>query len=203
MATFNDIAAGPRKRQPSFLPLPGARFNVERNAWDGPHAALDIIALEEGAYEDAVREARAHAVKQGLSDPRPGDEIYDRALMRETLARACLDQSNQENESPFFPGGAEQIRSSRIMTPEVVEYLHTVQELHQDAVNPLAKDLSAAEYMAAVLKTAGGDPSFFASSRPGTQWSFLHTLASQLAGSMMHASASGGPSGAADAKTET
>lgn len=201
MATFEKIVQGPRARCPSFLPLSGARFNVEKNTWEGPGAHLDVIALSEEEYGAVLKAAREYAIKYGVADPKPDDELYERGVMLNTVVRACVDQDVRDEEQPFFPGGVEQILGSKILLPEAIAYLYEVQRHHQDEVNPLVKDLSPAEYTAALITTAGGDKAFFVSSRHGLQWSFTRTLASRQLVSMSRESPSGGPTDAAPSTT--
>jgi hypothetical protein len=201
MASFKSIAQGPRQRKATKLPLSGARFNVERGDWDGPTIALDVIPLGESEHADVLKFAREYAMKRGVADPGPSDELYERGVMVKTIALACVDIDVKDAETPFFVGGAEEIEDSKSLLPEVVAYLYKVQQLHQDECNPLLKDFSPAEYMAGLARTAAGDISFFVSSRPGTQWSFVRTLASQQLSSMTRGSGSGGPSEAAPSMT--
>jgi hypothetical protein len=192
MPTFDDLSGEPRRRKPAVLPLPGARLNVATGKWEGPTLPLDIIALGEREHDEVLEEARAFAIKHGLSDPKPEDELYERGLMVHTLVRSCLDQAVTDEEKPFFPGGAEQILASRVMLPELIAYLYQLQQLQQDEANPLIKEQTPAEYMAALVKTAGGDMTFFVSSRPSTLWNFTRSLAAQRLVSMTRESPSGG-----------
>lgn len=201
MPSFHTIVQGPRKRKPARLPLSGARFNVERGEWEGPTIPLEVIALGDGEYAETLKFAREYALKRGVADPGPENELYERGKMVKTIALACLDIDVKDSEAPFFVGGTEEIEDSRTLLPEIVAYLYNVQQLHQDETNPLVKELSPAEYMAAMIHTAGGDPSFFVSSRPGTQWSFTRTLASQQLASMTRESGSGGHTDAAASTT--
>jgi hypothetical protein len=181
MSKFSDIAEGTRARHPATLPLPGARVNAETGEWEGPTVALDLRALREDEYVQVLERARAFAVARGVAHPEPGDDIFERGKMVHTLAVACIDKdSPPEAPAPFFDGGWESIHRASNLTPEVVAYLALKQALFQDEVNPLATSQSPAEFMAAVIKTAGGDLGFFVNSRPGLQWSFTRTLASQL-----------------------
>lgn len=193
MGTFSKLVLGRRVRKLAKLPLAGARYDIDRGDWEGPSAAVALVAITEAEYGDALGKARKYAQERGVANPEPGDDLYERGLMIHTLAAACIDPDSPEDApQPFFDGGAAQILASDTLTPEIVGYLYGLQQQHQDEHNPLVKDLSPAEFMAAVIKTAGGDPSFFVSSRPGTQWSFVRTLASLRVASMMHESPSSG-----------
>jgi len=181
VAKFSDVTAGVRARKPIKLPLPGALVNSETGEWEGPTAVLDVRALRDDEYTDVLKEARAFAVSKGLESPENGDDLYEQGKMLHTLAIACIDtDSPKEDPQPYFDRGWEQIHSSEMMTPEIREYLYLQQQLWQDEVNPLLGSMSDAEFLAAAIKTAGGNQSFFVNSRPGTLWNFMRITARQL-----------------------
>lgn len=178
MAKFSEVVAGARTRRPIKLPLPGAHMDPETQEWDGPTDVLDIRPLRESEHVEMLANALAFARKNGLDKPEDGDPIYERGKMVHTLAIACIDHdSSKEAPLPYFDGGVEQISSSEVMTPEVIGYLYLQQQMLQDEVSPLNASMKPAEFMAAALSTAKGNYSFFVNSRPGTQWSFMRTLA--------------------------
>lgn len=194
MAKFSEVAAGTRARRAIKLPLPGAQVDGETGEWLGPTDTLDIRVLRDDEYTDVLERALAFAKKRGLEKPEDGDAIYERGKMLHTLVLACIDwESPKEAPEPYFNGGWEQIHTSEAMTPEVVGYLFLQQQLYQDEISPLLGSLSQAELLAASIKTAGGDMSFFVNSRPGVQWSFLRFLASQLIASLARSSPSTPP----------
>lgn len=181
MAKFSTVVAGARARKRIQLPLPGAHVDAETGDWVGPTAELDVRALRDDEHTDVLREALGFARKRGLEKPEDGDALYERGKMLHTLAIACIDhESPPDNPQPYFDNGWEQIHKSDLMTPEVIGYLYLQQQVFQDEVSPLRKDMSPAEFYAAAISTAGGNMAFFVNSRPGVQWNFLRTLASQL-----------------------
>lgn len=191
MAKFSDVATGTKKRQPTLLPLPGAQFDAEKNEWVGPTDPLDLRPLHEEEHLDVLAGALAFARKRGLDKPEDGDDLYEHGKMVHTLALACVDRdSPKDAPAPYFDGGVEQILKSEIMTPEVVGHLYLQQQLLQDEVSPLKKDLTPGEFLAAAITTAKGNMSFFVNSRPGTLWSFVRTLASQHVASLTRSSPS-------------
>jgi hypothetical protein len=126
--------------------------------------------------------------------------VIERGRMLHTLAIACVDRdSPAESPQPFFDGGWQQIHESRAMLPETVAYLYLQQQMWQDEVNPLLKPLEREQYLAAAIKTAGGDMSFFVNSRPGTLWSFTRFMARLLVDSL----ASSSPSSSSSSPPET
>lgn len=187
MAKFSDVTQGVRARKPIKLPLPGAQIDGETGAWVGPTVDLDVRVIKEDEHAVILGQALAFARKHGLQDPGDGDPLYEQGKMLHTLAIACLDpESPKDAPAPFFDGGWEQIYTSEVMTPEVTAYLYLQQQLYQDEVNPLLKTMSPTEFMAAAIKTAQGDMSFFVNSRPGMQWSFLLTTVKQLLSALSH-----------------
>lgn len=181
MGKFSNVVQGVRARKPIKLPLPGAQVDGDTGEWLGPTVELDVRVLREDEHTVVLKEALAFARKNGLEEPGDGDPLYEQGKMLHTLAIACIDrESPKEDPAPFFDGGWEHIYKSEVMTPEVVAYLYQQQQIFQDEVNPLLKTMSAGEYMAAAIKTAQGDMSFFVNSRPGMQWSFLRTTVRQL-----------------------
>lgn len=181
MAKFSTVVQGMRARKPIKLPLPGAQVDSESGEWLGPTVDLDVRAIREDEHTDVLAQAFAFARKHGLQEPGDGDPLYEQGKMLHTMAIACIDrESPKDAPAPFFDGGWEQIHKSEVMTPEVVNYLYLQQQMFQDEVSPLLKGMTPNEFMAAAIKTAGGDLSFFVNSRPGMQWSFLRTMARQL-----------------------
>ena len=194
MAKFADVCAGIRARKPILLPLPGAQIDSATGEWvaeEGKTVPLDIRALREDEYQDVLTFAMKWAKKHGLESPEDGDPLYERAKMIQTLALTCIDKDSPKNApAPFFDGGFEQIRTSEIMTPEVIGYLYLQQQLWQDEISPLKKDMTPAEFLAAAVETAKGNMAFFVNSRPGALWNFTRTLASQLVSSLASSSQS-------------
>lgn len=189
MSTFSKIVAGPRKRAPATLPLPGASWNAELGKWEGPTAELDVRALRPDEFATVLAGARQYAIDHGLKEPVPSDELFERGRMLHTLALACVDREAPKDDpdpSKFFDGGVPQIEGSDLITPETVAYLFAVQALHQDEVSPLQKNQTPEQFVTAVAKIVEGDVDFFASMRPGMQWSFVRILASRYVNSTPH-----------------
>lgn len=181
MSTFSQVQAGTRARKPIVLPLPGAQVDAATGEWVGPTIPLDVRVIRNDEYDDILTEARKFAVARGIEAPEDGDTLYERGKMIHTLALVCTDrESPNDAPRPFFDGGWEQIHKSDLLTPEVVGYLYLQWELFQEELNPLATDIKPETFLAAAVKTAGGDMAFFVNSRPGTRWIFTRTLALQL-----------------------
>lgn len=185
MAKFSEVAQGARARRRIKLPLPGAQVDGETGEWIGPTDELDVRVLREDEYVEVLAKSLAFAKKHGLETPEDGDALYERGKMLHTLLIACVDwESPTDSARPYFDGGWEAIHKSEVMTPEVIGYLYLQQQMFQDEVSPLLADISTPEILAAAVKTAGGNLSFFVNSRPGAQWSFVRFLASQFIASL-------------------
>ncbi len=194
MAKFSDVTQGVRARKSIKLPLPGAQLD-DSAQWTGPTVDLDLRPLRDDEYAEILQHARAFAKERGVDDPKDDNEIYERGKMVHTLAIACIDKDSPlEKPEPFFDGGWKQVHTSELMTPEVVGYLYGQQELWQDEINPLIGDMQPEQFLAAAIKTAGGDMGFFVNSRPGMRWIFARTLSSQLVASLARRSPSSPPS---------
>lgn len=188
MSKFSALTLGPRFRKAISLPLPGARVDPETGKWVGPTDELHVRALRDDEYADVLERALAFAREKGLEEPEDGDPIYERGKMVHTLAIACLDKDSPDSKPETYFDTWKQVHTSEIMTPEVVGYLYFQQQMVQEEASPLIKGLSPEEFLAAVLKTAQGDISFFVNSRPGVLWTFTRTLASQLLASQTRSS---------------
>jgi len=194
MGKYSAVVQGPRARKTIDLPRPGAVVDMETGEWRGPTIKLDVRPLRGDEYDQVLADAKKYAEKLGATDPVEGDELFERGRLLHTLAIACVDKdSPADAPQPFFDGGVEQILTSDELTPEVLAYLYEHQQLWQDAVSPLVKSMTPAEFATAVIRTASGengDMSFFVSARPGMRWSFTLSMAKLLAASTLLASLS-------------
>lgn len=195
MATFGTIVRGPRARHRAVLPLAGAIVNSETGQFEGDVVELDVCGLNPIEKSDVATRARAFAKERGILEPRDGDELYDWGKMLHTLVIACVDkESPEDNPKPFFEGGFEQLHTTKLVGPEHIAFLYEQQQLWQDECSPGLKNMSTEEFLAAVVKTAGGDMSFFVNARPGMRWSFTRTLAALHLNSLTAKSPSSSPS---------
>lgn len=195
MATFGTIARGPRARKRVKLPLPGATVNAETGELEGDVVELDVCGLNPIERSDVAARAREFAKARGVDDPRDEDELYEWGKVLHTLVLACVDKDSPEDApAPFFDGGFEQLHKTTLIGPEHVAFLYEQQQLWQDECAPGQKTMSPEEFLAAVVKTAGGDMSFFVNARPGLRWSFTRTLAALHLSSLTDKSPSSSPS---------
>lgn len=194
MAKFADLQAGPRARKSIILPLPGAQIDPTTGEWIAPEKTvlpkLDVRPLREDEYDDVLVAALAEAKKKGTENPEEGDVVYERSKMLHTILLACIDSDSPVEAPEAYFSSVEQIRKSDLMTPEIIGYLFLQQQLWQDEISPLKKGMTPSEYFSAVMTTAQGNMSFFVNSRPGSQWTFLRTMASQLVAYLSNSSPS-------------
>lgn len=170
MAKFSAILRGTRAECECELPASAGgesqRFGVR-----------PLNGLEEA---EALRLARSDATEAGVSDPKPGDPVYDLALMVHTLAIGCVDiDSAKDARAPFFGGGAAEIR--RHLSREEIVYLYAQHQAWQDEAAPTALRLTSEEMLVGVA-TMGGESDedaarFFLRLRPGMQLSFTRFTA--------------------------
>lgn len=182
MATFGQLANGTRARKTIPLGLGRARISPETGQWEtdegGVIVELDIRPLNPIEVTTVVERARAFAISKGVVDPKDGDELYDDAKILHTLVLACLDKESPEKDpKPFFEGGFEQLHGTEVLLPDHIGYLYELQQLWQDECSPRFTRQTPGQFMAGVVATAGGDPSFFVGARPGMRWDSMRTLA--------------------------
>lgn len=184
MAKHKSLAKGTRAELPFDLP-----------AATGEEVGLGCLlrplnGIEE---EEALVEARARAIAKGVTDPSPGDPIYDLALMIETIALGCMDpDSPKEAREPTFADGDE-IRAS--FGREAIAYIYAAHQAWQDEASPTLAKLDAKGYVDAIAKLGGPDEvesrRFFLRLQPGLLWSFTRSLAVQQWNSLWGSSDSG------------
>jgi hypothetical protein len=200
MARFGQIAKGKRARHPvpfprgeGPVPLPEVVDGQLRypSAVDLDTVDLRILTADETA--DVLADARAHAKKKGVEDPKDGNPIYDLAEMVYTLARACLDHDETE-EAPYFDGGAEQIWAE--VDRDRIAYLFQCHQTWQDACSPRLRSLQPDELKAHVIALGVADNEIpFVQLSPGMQWICTRTLARLWLSSLERSATSTSPSG--------
>jgi len=175
MARFDDIAGGStsvlRKKLQMF----------------GKEVEVGIRPLSDWDEAEATARARATAKKQGVEDPKEGDELFDRARFAETIHLAFVDADSPDDAPvPFFDVPVETVR--RRLDPEMIAFLYEEWRLWQDLCSPRPLNYTAEEYVRVVTEAAEmGDPKalerFFWSSRLSVRPSLLATLAAQYVSS--------------------
>lgn len=199
MGRFSNIQKGKRARRVVPFPLPNTRCPLlaplpeqeaaraaTESGSDAPVAPDDepslvaLVVLTGEEDDDVLAHARAHAVSRGVADPKPGEPIFDLAIMVQTLLLGCVDPESPAGAPvPFFES-ADQIRKH--MSREQIVHLFAQHEFFQDECSPRAKRFETENhYYAWVVKTAESEsPSdFFESIGPALLWSSVRTLAKQ------------------------
>lgn len=182
MPTFGQLAKGKRARKTIKFGFGGARIDPGTGEWDagdgGTVTTLDVRPINPIDHTLIVERARAFAISKGVVDPKDGDELYENARILHTLVIACVDKDSPEDAPrPFFEGGFEQLHESELLLPDHLGYLYEQQQLWQDTCSPRFTNQTPGQFMAGVMKAAGGDESFFVGARPGMRWDFTRTLA--------------------------
>lgn len=180
MGRFKSIVAGPRKRKTITLPFPGARFDPIVGTWEGDTDTLDVRALRPDEYDKVVENAKAFAKTHGSDNPTDGDEHFERGRMLYTLLVSCLDKDSPIDAPVTYFESLEEIQTSEVLLPETQQYLFQHQRMWQEDISPLRMTMTEDEYLAGIIQAAKGDTDFFLSLRPGTQVSFMRSMANQL-----------------------
>jgi hypothetical protein len=199
MGRFSNIQKGKRARRVVSFPLANTRCSLlaplpeleaARAATESGSAAsvapddeshlVALVVLTGDEDDEVLAQARAHAVKRGVAEPKPDEPIFDLAIMVHTLLLGCVDpDSPPDAPVPFFES-ADQIRKH--LSREQIVHLHSQHEFFQDECSPRAKRFeSENHYYAWVIKTAESEsPSdFFESIGPALLWNSVRTLAKQ------------------------
>lgn len=169
---FSNILKGTRAER--VVELPG------HTKPDGAPVTIALRPLT-GAEEKQVLEAAlTDARAAGVTAPRPGEQLYDLAVMAHTLVLGCLDpESPPETRAPFFDAGAEHLLAN--LNAETIGYLFERHDQWQSECSPYVRKMGADELLAAVSEVAGPDgEAAFTRMSPGMRWSFTRSLARLL-----------------------
>lgn len=188
---FSDIARGTRGDEEVELP----RF--EGQSEDAPAIKARVRALNGIEEEQALTAARKRAKADGVEDPKPGEPLFDLALMVETAAIAYLDlESPTDARKPFFDTGADAIR--QWYGREAITLLYEIQQDYQDRVAPTFAKLEPYDYYNGVLRLGEEDENsarfFYLRSRAGLRWNFTRSMAVQLRSVLTSKFSPGSPS---------
>lgn len=181
MARFAQISQGFRAIKVIELPITTAPHGEQRDtpeqasARDGAPAALPIVgvrALMPGEREDVLCAAQARAVKRGITTDLETSPVYNQALAVYTVAMACVDPDSDRRAPVLYFGdtledAAEAIRTSPLLTDDIVLYLRERQECWQDEIHPQALSVKDSE-MLDFAQRAVADADFLSKFRLGT-----------------------------------
>lgn len=182
---FAQIAKGTRAEK--SVPMPGVL------APDGSPVTFLVRPLTGAEESDVVAGAIAHARAKGVTNPKPGDELYDLGRMAHTLAIAALDSDSPSNARTTFFAGVDEILGQ--LHVENISFLYRHHELWQEECSPYERALDHPTLLQKVseVAAAGGEASFIRMS-PLTQWSFVRFLAAHVLTSLAPKSPSSSPS---------
>lgn len=169
---FSTIAQGTRAER--IVDLPGYKKE------DGSPIRLALRPLT-GAEEQRVLEsALTDAKKGGSAEPKPGDQLYDLAIMAHTLALGCLDvDSPVTARAPFFDQGAAHLLEN--LHVETITYLFERHDQWQSECSPYVRQMSLDALLSKAREVASpeGEAAFTGMS-PGMRWVFARSMAALL-----------------------
>jgi hypothetical protein len=188
MARFSDLLKGKRARRTVEFPQANTRSSLlaplpEQEAQraadkttDEPAVMVDLVVLNADEEARALEEARAMAIKAGVTDPKLGEPLYDLALMVFSLLYGCL----VHGEDTCFFESADQIRKG--LDRDRITYIYAQHELWQNECSPQAKSIDDAQFFSFIVEMAGSeDPSRpFAKLQPATLAIYTRIMARLL-----------------------
>lgn len=187
---FSQIAEGfqafkvidlPIANQPHGLRSDTPEQSAAREGAPVAQYRVGLRALTPGQREEVLCAAKDRAASRGVASDLHKNPIFDQALAVYTVAMACVDPDSDRGKPVLFfgdslDGAAETIRSSPLMTDDIVYYLRERQEAWQDEINPQALTIKDSELYTTTQK-AVEDADFLWQLRPGTLVSYTHSLA--------------------------
>lgn len=208
---LSDIAAGTR----AIRRVPLSLVNVSSPLVPEPQelAAQRAIDVSEGLPReievglrvltgaetaDVFSRARAYCLRNGLTEPKESEPLYNLAVSVYKLALSCVDpDSDPKVPTLFFADdgrNVEQAAETIFTSPHVgrdgIAYLDEQQELWQDQCNPQALKVSSDQLFVMVEEVAR-DADFLRSLRPGLRVILAHFMANLLTNSPADKSHSG------------
>jgi len=169
MPKFSDVTAGTYARRTIELDINGRREKID----------LRILTPDEEA--SVISGATAYAKEYGAEKMQPGEGLFDLGLWIHTAAVACIDnESSIDRPEPYFNGGPEQIRRSKLITRSHLAYIYENQEAWQTECSPYERVMDDAALMARIAPIAEGDIRPFVALPPFMRWLFTRGVAKQL-----------------------
>lgn len=206
MPTFRQIAKGTRARKVIDFPIHNTRCEIladvpelaaqrarDRAAWEQarqageapPVAPDDTIKVDlrvlTGAEESLVlQRAREHAIAHGVTDPKPGDDLFEIGRAAWSVALGCLDHDSAEQDpKPFFEGGAKEVLDE--LDADKIGFLFARWELWQGECSLAATSMTSDQFYEQVVRVTVSDDSLpFSQMAPVTQWVLVRTLGALL-----------------------
>lgn len=169
------IASQPHGMQPDTPEQQAARGDNEI-----VRPMVGLRALTPGERSDVLSAAFAYAISKNASGKVEESAVYSQALAVYTVAQACVDPDSDRCKPFLFFGdnlehAADTIRSSPLMTDDIVLYLRERQECWQDEVHPQALTIRDNEIYE-IAKKSADDADFLFRMRLGTLVNYALTL---------------------------
>ncbi len=180
MAKFSTLIDGTLARKTETADIGGAL------------RTFDVRPLTPFEHASVLTAARADAKEAGVESPEDGEPIYELAREIHTLAFGVMD--TDAPDSPFFDGGAAQIRASKFLTRDAIAFLYALWERWDDECSIRKGHLTNADVMAIVKEASVGNAGPFFALRPGAQWSCMRITAALLVDSQKPKWSSSAPS---------
>lgn len=167
MAKFSELVAGTRAlSDPETVEIaPGVSITVRFR----PLAPFESSAVLSAALADAKA--------AGVSDPEAGEPIYEASRAIHSIALGLCDAESPKDPKPYFDGGAEQIKQSRLLTLDVVAYLFELWQQWSDSCSLQKSTLDEMTFARIMEEAAVGNARPFFALRPGARWNFTRSLA--------------------------
>ncbi len=176
MARLKDMAKGDRAYCHKTLPL----LNNQK-------LGIAIGVLPFGEEGDAYAEARKYAIAKGVTDPKKGEPIYERALALHIVYASCFDPDQLPDKRVRTFESTQEIEE--VLDHDRVAMLFQWQRAWQREISPSPKGLTPQDYLKMVVSTAeaeeGEEIPFF--SLPLTAQRTLLRFTCALCTSLLHA----------------
>ena len=166
MAKFSDLIEGTLARKTETADIGGAP------------RTFDVRPLTPFEHASVLTSARADAKEAGVDSPDDGEPIYELAREIHTLAFGVMD--TDAPDSPFFDGGAEQIRASKLLTRDAIAFIYSLWERWDDECSIRKGFLTEADLTRVIEEASVGNAGPFFALRPGAQWSCMRITAARL-----------------------
>jgi hypothetical protein len=141
MARLKDIARGDRAYCTKTLPL-----------LDNQKLAIAIGVLPFGEEGDAFAEARKYAIAKGVTDPKKGEPIYERALALFIVYASCFDPDQLPDKRVRTFESTQEIEE--ILDHDRVAMLFQWQRAWQREISPSPKGMTPQDYIKMVVSAA-------------------------------------------------
>jgi len=135
------------------------------------------------------QDARAMAVAKGVTEPKPGDPLYNFCVQIYTVLYGTVDPDDHEQQ--FF-ATVDELLGAQDVGPDGILLLANEHAYWQEEVSPQIGKLEAEDYAKLVDEILGPEGhDFFERLRPSVRWTLVRTMAAQPLISQIFRSISG------------